>query len=371
MALLKPATNQTAFLKVGTLGFEGSGKTRTAVELAIGMTKQVKGTKVAFFDTEKGSDFHIERFKKAGIELHVVKSKSFKDLVDTIWEAEKNGYSFLIIDSITHVWRELTDSYLRTQTRRKHLTMKDWGVLKSEWAQYTDGYVNSKLHIAMCGRAGHEYDIGEDDDGNQEIRKSGTKMKVETETGYEPDLLIEMIKVPNSEVMKDKKGKTDRKAKGWVNRAVILKDRTDLMNGAHIDYPTFKHFEPIVKFLNIGGEHVGTSVRNSDSMFGSPDRSWSEEQKRKEIAIEQLSDLLIQAGLSGTSKDAVQKRTDMLVRHLGGSGQTHIKNLALETLLYGIKQIREESKVEAPISPIVPKANGVIVPGETEADLPF
>ena len=64
MALLKKAQNQTAFLKAGIMGFQGSGKTYTAVDLAIGLTKLSKGTKVAFYDTETGSDFHIKKFEE-------------------------------------------------------------------------------------------------------------------------------------------------------------------------------------------------------------------------------------------------------------------------------------------------------------------
>lgn len=339
MGLLQPARNMTAYLKTGLLGFEGSGKTRTAVEISIGMTKLVKGTKVAFFDTEKGSDFHIERFKAEGIDLFSVKSKSFVDLVDTIREAEKNGFSFLIIDSITHVWRELVDSYLK-KMNRKQLRMQDWGVLKSEWAQFTDAYVNSKLHIAMLGRAGHEYDMDEDEDGKMQIHKAGTKMKVETETGFEPDLLLEMMRVRKSAESGDKNDK------GFINRCVVLKDRTDTMNGMIVDFPTFKSFEPIMKFLNIGGEHVGTDpTRNSSGLFQNPDRSWSEMQKRKEIAIEELSDVLTLSGLAGTSAEAKSKRTKLLVDVLGGSGTAYIESLSLDALLEGISKIKNQFKI--------------------------
>jgi hypothetical protein len=339
MALLKLAVNQTAYLKTGILGFEGSGKTRTAVEIAIGMTKLVKGKKVAFFDTEKGSDFHIERFKAEGIELFSVKSKAFIDLVDTIREAEKAGFSFLIIDSISHVWRELTESYLKRK-KRDRLSMADWGVLKQEWAQFTDAYVNSKLHIAMLGRAGYEYAFSEDDDGKMQIHKSGTKMKVEGETGYEPDLLLEMSRVRKS----DETGNLEDK--GFINRCTVLKDRTDTMNGSVIDFPSFKSFEPIMKFLNIGGEHVGTDeARNSQAMFGNPDRSWAEAQKQKEIEIERLSDVLTLAGLKGTSGEVVAKRTKLLVDVFGGSGQTFIANLKLEALIEGIDKIKNQFNI--------------------------
>lgn len=344
MGLLKPAVNQTAHLKLGILGFEGSGKTYTAVDFAIGMSKLTGKKKVAFFDTEKGSDFHIKKFKDHDIELFVVKSKSFKDLIDTIKEAEKSGdFSFLIIDSISHVWRDLVDSWLKKKNR-SHLTMKDWGVLKTEWSQYTDLYVNSKLSIAMLGRAGHEYDINEDDEGNQEMRKSGTKMKVETETGYEPDLLLEMFKERAETKTQTKKGTTKTtKHKTFVNKCVVLKDRTDTINAREFLKPKFSDFKSVISFLNINGEHLAASQNdNTLNAFKKDDFSWADKQKRREIALESLTEALILAKLDGTSTEAKQKRTELLIKHFTSSSKTFIEDLEPEFIESKVKAIKLE-----------------------------
>jgi hypothetical protein len=336
-SLLKPAVNQTAFLKVGILGFEGSGKTHTGAEIAKGITQLVKGTKIAFFDTEKGSDFHIERFKKAGLELHVHKSKAFTNLCQIIREAEANGYSVLIIDSITHVWRELCDAY-RKKNNVRHMNMRHWMNVKTEWAQYTDLYVNSKLHIIMCGRAGYEYDMDEDEDGKKEIVKSGVKMKVEGETGFEPDLLLEMSRVRKAEI------ESDKKAKGFINRAFVLKDRTDTINGRMIDFPKFKDFMSVVKHLNIGGEHVGTDLtQNSEDMFDSPDHSRLERDRLRAILLEEIQAVLIKGGLDGNvSADKKKQRIDTLEKIFGTSAKTAIETMDLKSLSAGVQELKVE-----------------------------
>lgn len=329
MGLLQPATNQTAYLKLGILGFEGSGKTFTAVDIAIGMTKLTKGSKVAFFDTEKGSDFHVERFKAAGIQFDRIKSRSFADLLKVIREAEEGKYSFLIIDSITHVWRDLTESYLRRKNKTS-LHVKDWQFLKTEWGQYTDLYVNSKLHIAMLGRAGHEYDIDEDDEGNQEMKKTGTKMKVEAETGFEPDLLLEMYKERvTTKLAAKKKGVTKTKTeRAFVNKCFVLKDRTDTLNGKTIEKPTFKHFASVIKFLNLGGDHLGTVPNtNTEDSMKKEDWSWADKQKRREIALELLQEALLLGGLDGRSADVQKKRTELMIKHFTNSSKTFIEGL--------------------------------------------
>ncbi|NJO18774.1 MAG: AAA family ATPase [Spirulinaceae cyanobacterium RM2_2_10] len=340
MGLLKPAINQTAYLKVGLQGFEGSGKTHLACDFAKELTKLVKGSKVAFFDTEKGSDFHIQRFQEAGVELHVIKSKSFMDLLTVIKESESEGYSFLIIDSITHVWRELTNAYMKKKGKTQ-ISMKDWVTLKAEWAQFTQAYVNSKVHIAMCGRAGYEYDFDEDEDGKKEVVKSGTKMKAEGETGFEPDLLIETYKVALSEVLTDKKSK--KRAKGFINRCVVIKDRSDTINGKIFDRPKFKDFISVIKFLNLGGEHIGTDAsRTSEDLIKNSDRSWVERDRLKTIALEDLQTVLIKAQLDGTSKEAKEKRVAILEEIFGKASKTYIESLDLRTLEENIALMRQK-----------------------------
>ncbi len=338
MALLKPASHQTAFLKVGIQGFEGSGKTFLACNFAMGMSDLIGARKVAFFDTEKGSDFWVKKFAEKNIQLDVLRSRSFSDLLGVIEEAESGKYSFLIIDSITHVWRELTEAYL-SKLGKKHLTMKDWGPLKAEWGKFTNAYVNSKLHIAMCGRAGYEYDFDEDEDGKKEIVKTGTKMKAEGETGFEPDLLIETFKVQLAETLTDRKKK--KAARGFINRACIIKDRADIMNGKILDRPKFADFLPIVKSLNLGGEHSGPkSVQSSKDLFDSPDRSWSERQKRQEISLEQIKEIMILADMDGTGADAKKKRTEALIKAFGTSAWTAISGMDLDSLLDGINNLQ-------------------------------
>lgn len=329
MSLLKEATMGTAYAKIGVFGFAGSGKTRTSFEIALGLAEKSKQKSIAFFDTEKGSDFMIPLAKKAGVKLFTHKGKSFKDMLAFLKEAQGAGIEAIVIDSISHIWRDLCDSYLKTKGR-KYFTMMDWGILKGQWKDYTDIYINSPMHILMLGRAGNEYDTNiNDDTGKQEMVKSGTKMKVEGETGFEPDLLIEMERIETKN--------------GIINRAWIVKDRTDTLNGKQIDNPKFLSFKPFFDFLNIGGEHSGVSQESTTSeIFDKPDWSYEERKKRKEISIEGIQEALTLGDMEGRSAEATKKRTEMLVKHFGGSGKTHIENLQLNDLENGLHNLKLE-----------------------------
>jgi hypothetical protein len=74
-----------------------------------------------------------------------------------------------LIDSITHFWIELTESYMRMK-KRSRLQFEDWAYLKTEWRRFTDLFVNSNLHIIVCGRAGFEYDYSTDEESGKNKR---------------------------------------------------------------------------------------------------------------------------------------------------------------------------------------------------------
>ena len=344
MSLLKEAVMGTAYAKIGIFGFAGSGKTRTAFEIALGLALASKSKSIAFFDTEKGSDFMIPLAKKAGVKLFVHKGKSFKDMLTYSKEVQAAGIEVMIVDSISHVWRDLCDSYLKTKGR-KYFTMMDWGILKGQWKDYTDMYINSPIHILMLGRAGNEYETNTNDDtGKQEMVKSGTKMKVEGETGFEPDLLIEMerIEAPT----------------GITNKAWIVKDRTDTMNGKSFDNPKFATFKPFFDFINLGGTHAGIPTESGTvQIFDRPDWSYEERKKRKEIALESIQEALTLGDMEGRSADVVKKRTELLIKHFGGSGKTYMENLNVEQLETGLHDMKVALGLieETPITQDPPK----------------
>jgi hypothetical protein len=141
----------------------------------------------------------------------------------------------------------------------KRLLFHHWQPIKSEWKRLTDLYVMSDLHIILCGRAGWEYDFTEDEEGNKELLKTGTKMKTEIEMEYETSLLLEMERVKMDE------GKIGGM---HTHRCWVLKDRADKINGQHFDNPGFDVFIPHINSLNIGGKHQTIdTTRSSEELF--------------------------------------------------------------------------------------------------------
>lgn len=361
MSLLQRAKNTTAFAKVGILGFPGSGKTYTAALIATGICKLIKQNRIAFFDTETGSDFLLSKLGKDGVEVYQTKSRSFGDICQWLAECEAEKIGVAIIDSITHVWRDLCESYDKKLNRRGRLQFQDWAVIKGEWKRYTDAYVNSRLHVIVCGRAGYEYDYDFNEDGSKDLIKTATRMKVESEFAFEPSLVIEMERTSETkEELKEHLHKSDRASKEakqghkpevgskWIHRAYVLKDRTDTLNGQVFDYPTFESFKAHFAALNIGGEHLGVDVsRTSEGLFdekGRPD--WKQRQDQANIALEEIyGELDRNLGTRGDDKVA---RLALLKWAFGTYSDTALKMMDAKVLNAGLDKIRDIFATENP-----------------------
>lgn len=278
MSIFKEALNTAGFFKAGILGFPGGGKTKTAALMAVGLHKYIKSDKPVFiYDTETGSSYIEKDFREAGIKFMRVQSRAFTTLLAAGREAEAEGGIFMI-DSVTHPWREIVKTF-KQKKGIERINFNHWDTIKTEWGQFNDFFLNSKCHIIMCGRAGYEYDFEKDEEGKNELVKTGIKMKTEGELGFEPSLLIEMYA--------DKEVDNHGRILGIQNKAFIIKDRFGELNGKTLVMPTFESFLPHIKHLNIGGEHEIISQETSGGIFNT-DKSLSQRLKERDILLENL-----------------------------------------------------------------------------------
>lgn len=300
--MFKKLENNRPFLKMALEGFAGDGKTYTAVETAIGIHKLIKSTKpIALFDTERALKALKWKFDQAGIESMIEdEQRSLRSLNDAIKWCEDGNADILIIDSITHVWEEFLRAYMNrpdkngNPLKRSRLEFQDWGVLKPQWKElFSTPFVMAKCHIIFTGRAGYEYtDEKNEDTGKREIFKSGIKMKAETETAFEPDILVLMQKV--TDLISDKKT--------IYREAMIVKDRTTQIDGKTFRNPTFENFYPAIKILldgtlrEVHGDIIPDSFEEFETRF-------SEMGKERERMIAEMEGCFQLMGLGTGAQD--------------------------------------------------------------------
>lgn len=342
------------FAKVGIYGSAGTGKTRTAYEIATGLIKEKKLEKpVVFFDTEKGSDWILPLFNKDGIQCLVKKSRTFSDLLKAC-EIAQDQASVMIVDSVSHIWRELTQSYLEQYNRdRRNMMVKKWGKewvdknfkpslqlefqhwgqIKPMWGKFTDFFLNSSLHMIVCGRAGDMYEYQENENGKKELIKSGTRMATEKELSYEPSLLIEM----------------QRKVIDSRERlfAFVEKDRSDTINQKEFELPKYTDFKPHFDFINIGGESKQTNFYQNDSgtLFEgktlNPEDEFSAEKRKRTVLCEEIKGVL-EASFPGNTSENKGIKNTIFNKVFDTHSWTKVENTSSDILKEKLEQLKIE-----------------------------
>jgi hypothetical protein len=331
--LLQAAQPESAFLKLGIYGDAGSGKTFTSALVAVGLSKLLKSSKpVGFVDTETGSDYVLDLFSREGVGLVRTKTRAFADLL-TVLDESKDALDVLIIDSITHFWNELVAAY-KKQHKLQFMTLKHWDPLKQTWKEYTDRFINSRLHIIVAGRSADKWDEVEDpNDGAKELKKVGTKMRVESQFAYEPSLLVEMKTIQLS----------PRFGERLVRSAFVMKDRFNIMDGHRFYNPTFDNFMPHISRLNLGGDHKAFEEgRDSTGLF---ERNDLGERKaiQKDILLEKIQNE-IKKLYPGQTKDDQLAKITLLQELFGTNSWTEVSTFfSNDKLAEGLNQLQLRS----------------------------
>jgi hypothetical protein len=348
-------TEGTGYLKAGFLGFPKSGKTYTAVMLALAARERLglKGP-ISMFDTEGGSVYirHIIE-EKTGTPPLVKRARSFDDLMAWGKACLEAGVSVGIVDSITHPWIEIVDSYLQQKNEAlaaagkakvKRLEFSDWNVIKPTWGLWTSFYLNSKLSLIVCGRAGWEWNFEENEEtGKKELRKTGVKMKTEGDFGFEPSLLVEM------EREQDRDGDAPR----ITRRATVLGDRFKILDGKTFvfggdgtvddDLATVSEvFAPHLALLAPGAHSpISTSGRTEFGVDERGDTEFYRERREREILAEEIQADMVSA-FPGQSAAEKKSKVDLLKVAFGTGSWTKVESMDAATLRAGRDKLREE-----------------------------
>jgi adenosyl cobinamide kinase/adenosyl cobinamide phosphate guanylyltransferase len=248
MAGFRKAKAEQAAIKMGIYGPAGSGKTFTALLLAEGLAKKT-GTRVAYVDTEHGTDFYCKavptrRVHPEAFDFDAIYTRSITEVEQAV-KSLGEEYGVVVIDSITHLWEAAIASYSGKQTSAGTIPMYAWSKIKKPYKSIMAALLSSKAHVIICGRQGVEYATNEE---TEELQAVGFKMKAEGETAYEPHILIRMESV--------KPRKTNEIAQIV---AYAEKDRTGVLSGRSFVNPTFEILcGPILPLLGEDQAKVST-----------------------------------------------------------------------------------------------------------------
>ena len=199
MALkIRKATRSQIKLRMALIGPAGSGKTYTALKLA----RIIAGDgKILVLDTEHASSEKYAEYidgEVGQLSFDVIVPESFKPevYIEAIKMAEQNGYTVLVIDSLSHAWMgkdgalELVDrAAARMSVPNSYAAWRDVTPLHN---RMVDAILSSNIHIIATMRSKMEYVQEKDASGKTVIRKVGMQPVQRDGLEYEFDIVADM-----------------------------------------------------------------------------------------------------------------------------------------------------------------------------------
>lgn len=207
--MFKPATKYGAKLRAAAFGPAGSGKTYTALRIATGMAawlaeQKKRAAKIAVIDTERGSaSKYADRFK---FDVNDLEDRTIDGYTRAI--ADAGGYDVLIIDSLSHAWRELlleVDRVAQKEKRGNKFAGWSWGSPKQK--DFVEALLACPAHVIATMRCDTEWQTTAGADGKARPVRIGLKPEQGKEIEYEFDLLLQFDQDHNATVLKDRTGK--------------------------------------------------------------------------------------------------------------------------------------------------------------------
>lgn len=322
-----PLMAKNHFIKASFGGFAGSGKSRTGSEFIHGCYTDLKIDKpLLIIDNEKGSRFLIKFFKDAGIETFVKETVQLADVLGAFKLLNTGEVGFLFIDSLSKVWYQYVRDY-KTVNKRTFMTLQDWGKILPSWQEmFSDAFVDLNGNCVFTGRGGFTYDMEEDETGKKSFAKSGVKMKLAGETPFEPDINVWM------ELQQEMNG---GKLTVW-REAQIMKDRSGLIDGKTFKNPSYRDFQPVVKYLadvpvgEVAGESANSNLAPADNFEN------LRRKEEREILMSEISGVFDLHGMGGNvGKELKQLKTTLIQKVFGTTATERIAKMSIEEIAKG------------------------------------
>lgn len=183
-----PATKHLARARVALIGPPGSGKTYTGLKLA---TAFADGTRPAVIDTERGSaSKYADEF---GFDTLNLTDFHPQALINALGVAAQNGYTSILIDSLSHFWSGANGMLEQADQRAKsNNSFSGWKEVRPLERAMIDAILDYPGHVVVAMRSKVAYEIQTNDRGKKEPVKLGTKPDQREGIEYEMDIVGDM-----------------------------------------------------------------------------------------------------------------------------------------------------------------------------------
>lgn len=185
VSIFKRATKTQRPLRLAFVGYEGQGKTWSALAIAKRISEKI-GKPIALADTEGGSSrIYADKFEFFVVEMT---EHSPEEYVNVIEQAEKAGYGVLIIDSLSHEWIGAGGA-LEIVDGLKQGGGYGWDKISPRHRKVFEAMLRSRIHVIATMRQKKAYVEDTNARGRKTMKVVGTEPVQREGAEYEFDVI--------------------------------------------------------------------------------------------------------------------------------------------------------------------------------------
>lgn len=209
---IRKAERKVSKARVALAGSSGSGKTLSAILIALGITEDIE--KIGLIDTENRSadlyadtlkaGIHIGQFPKIDLEAPYTTER----YIEAIKAFEAHGVDVIIIDSLSHAWAGEGGLLEQVDNANGNGGNKftAWGKITPKQNKFIEAILKSKCHVIVTLRSKTEYVLVENEKGKKEPQKVGMAPIQRDGLEYEFTTMLDLTADHTATSSKDRTG---------------------------------------------------------------------------------------------------------------------------------------------------------------------
>ena len=326
--VIRKASRQKAFLKLGIASPSGGGKTMGALLIAYGLMKEKypalsvkeRWAKIVIIDSENGSgELYVgTHVNHANITIGEYAALSLdapyapERYTQAIKLAHDNEFEVVIIDSMTHMWTGVGGA-LDKQGREASRTGNSW----TAWRKVTpeintliDAILQTPIHVIATMRSKTQHAQEKNSAGKTVIKKLGTNPIIREGMEYEFTIFFEI---------------------NIDHETFCSKDRTNIFDGRYFKI-TPDIGKEAMQWLEKGTDDVGEEIARAKSVLNVDDEIQSLRVKSIDLAKE----------LGGQKSESLMA---LIGKYTDSGNPNKIKNVEdLKALVAGQEKLKQEKE---------------------------